>query len=82
MSNQTPARPKLSAVVSIRNEERQLAECLDALRFAGEIVVVLDRCTDRSREIAVRFTDRLVEGAWDKEGDRRNAAIAAARGEW
>ena len=75
-------KPKLSAVVSIRNEERQLADCLDALRFAGEIVVVLDRCTDRSREIAARFTDRFVEGAWDKEGDRRNAAIAACRGEW
>ena len=74
--------PKLSAVISIRNEERQLADCLDALRFAGEIVVVLDRCTDRSREVAGRFTDRIVEGAWDKEGDRRNAAIAACRGEW
>jgi glycosyltransferase involved in cell wall biosynthesis len=75
-------KPKLSAVVSIRNEERQLADCLDALRFAGEIVVVLDRCTDRSREIAARFTERIVEGAWDLEGDRRNAAIAACSGEW
>lgn len=82
MSQDAPARPRLSAVVSIRNEERQLAACLETLRFADEIVVVLDRCTDRSREIAGSFTDRLVDGAWEKEGERRNAAIAAARGDW
>ena len=82
MSNGTTTRPRLSAVVSIRNEERQLAQCLETLRFADEIVVVLDRCTDRSREIAARFTSRLVDGAWEKEGARRNAAIAACRGDW
>lgn len=75
-------RPKLSAVVSVRNEERQLADCLECLRFADEIVVVLDRCEDGSKAIAATFTDRIVEGAWDVEGDRRNAAIAACRGEW
>lgn len=82
MSQGTIAPPRLSAVVSVRNEERQLAECLETLRFADEIVVVLDRCTDRSREIAARFTGRLVDGAWAKEGERRNAAIAACLGDW
>lgn len=82
MSNEITTRPRLSAVVSIRNEERQLAECLETLRFADEIVVVLDRCTDRSREIAARFTDRLVDGAWAKEGERRNAAIVACDSDW
>jgi glycosyltransferase involved in cell wall biosynthesis len=74
--------PKLSAVVSIRNEEDRLTACLEKLAFADELVVVLDRCTDSSRGIAARFTERLVEGAWDKEGDRRNAAIAACSGDW
>lgn len=82
MSEPAPLRPRLSAVVSARNEERQLAACLEGLRFADEIVVVLDRCTDGSKDIARRYTDRVVEGAWEREGDRRNAAIAACRGEW
>ena len=42
----------LAAVVIARNEEAQLGACLEALRFADEIVVVLDRSTDRSAEIA------------------------------
>jgi glycosyltransferase involved in cell wall biosynthesis len=83
----TPARPTagvptLSAVVVAHNEEAQLAGCLAALGFADEIVVLLDRCTDCSREIASRFTDRIVEGAWVREAPRRHAAIAACRGDW
>jgi glycosyltransferase involved in cell wall biosynthesis len=78
----TQPAPLLSALVVARNEAAQLAECLACLAFADEIVVVLDRCTDRSPEIARRFTDRIVEGAWEREGPRRNAAIAACRGEW
>ncbi|MGK4422368.1 glycosyltransferase, partial [Klebsiella pneumoniae] len=49
--------PKLSALVVAHNEERQLQECLGALRFADEIVVVLDRCTDGSTAIAERLAD-------------------------
>jgi glycosyltransferase involved in cell wall biosynthesis len=72
----------LSAVVGARNEEKRLGDCLARLAFADEIVVLLDRCTDSSKAIAQRHTDRLVEGAWEIEGDRRNAAIAACRGTW
>ena len=72
----------LSALVVAHNEEERLAACLERLAFADEIVVVLDRCTDGSRAVAARFTDRLVEGAWEREGGRRNAGIAACRGPW
>jgi glycosyltransferase involved in cell wall biosynthesis len=74
--------PLLSALVVAHDEERQLAECLACLAFADEIVVVLDRCRDRSREIALGFTERLVEGAWEREGPRRHAGIDACRGQW
>ena len=73
---------KLSAVIPVHNEESQLAECLECLKFADEIVVILDKCTDRSGEIAQKFTDRVIEGDWEIEGERRNAAIEACRGEW
>jgi glycosyltransferase involved in cell wall biosynthesis len=72
----------LSVVMCVHDEEDRLADCLARLAFADEIVVLLDKCSDASKQIAERFTDRIVEGAWDIEGDRRNAAIAAARGAW
>ncbi len=73
---------KLSALVVARNEERQLADCLERLSFADEIVLVLDRCTDGSAEIARRFTNRIIEGAWLLEGDRHNTGIEACQGPW
>ena len=72
----------LSALITVHDEEDQLAECLDRLAFADEIVVLLDDCTDASKEIALHFTERLVEGAWEREGSRRNAGIDACRGQW
>jgi glycosyltransferase involved in cell wall biosynthesis len=76
------ASPRLSALVVVHDEEQQLADCLDRLVFAEEIVVVLDRCTDGSEAIARRYTDRIVAGAWPIEGDRRNTGIAACTGDW
>jgi len=75
-------RPTLSALVVVHDEERQLAQCLGCLGFADEVVVVLDRCSDRSREIAAGFTERLVAGAWEREGPRRHAGIEACGSDW
>jgi glycosyltransferase involved in cell wall biosynthesis len=74
--------PSLSALVVVHNEEAQLAACLERLAFADEIVVVLDNCTDGSKAIAKRFSKRLIEGAWEIEGERRNAGIAGCSGDW
>jgi glycosyltransferase involved in cell wall biosynthesis len=76
------ARPLISAVVVAHNEQAQLADCLKTLGFVDELVVVLDRCTDRSHDIAREFTARIVEGAWEREGPRRHAGIDVCQGEW
>jgi len=72
----------LSALISVHNEECQLAECLERLKFADEIVVMLDRCTDNSKDIAEEFTDQIHTGDWALEGDRRNAGIECCNGQW
>ncbi|NVJ91639.1 MAG: glycosyltransferase family 2 protein [Methylocystaceae bacterium] len=73
---------KLSALITAHNEEDRLATCLETLDFADEIVVVCDKCTDQTEEIAKRFTDKVYSGSWALEGDRRNTAISYCSGEW
>ncbi|NVK20649.1 MAG: glycosyltransferase family 2 protein [Methylocystaceae bacterium] len=73
---------KLSALVTAHNEEDRLAACLETLSFADEIVVVCDKCTDKTEEIARTFTDKVFVGAWALEGDRRNTAISYCTGDW
>ena len=76
------ASPRLSALIVAHDEEARLSACLACLAFADEILVVLDRCTDRSREIALTAGARILEGAWPIEGDRRNAGIEACTFGW
>ncbi|MBO6521612.1 MAG: glycosyltransferase family 2 protein [Rhodospirillales bacterium] len=73
---------KLSALVVAHNEEIRLDACLARLGFAGEIVVVLDRCTDASKQIAAKHGAKILEGAWPVEGERRHAGIDACAGPW
>lgn len=75
-------QPRLSALVVAHNEEDQLAECLQALRFADELVVVLDKCTDGSKAIAEGIADRIVEGSWDIEAERQHVGIDTCSGDW
>lgn len=74
--------PKLSIALLAHNEAERLDACLKALTFADELVVVLDRCTDDSKTIALRYTDKVLEGSWPIEGDRRMYAIDACIGDW
>jgi len=76
------SKVNLSALVVARDEASQLADCLSCLTFADEIVVILDRCTDDSAEIARRFAAKVVEGEWPIEGDRRNIGIKSCMGDW
>ena len=76
------AAPRLSALVVARNEAGRIAPCLERLDFADEIVVLLDRSTDRTGEIARGRGACVVEGAWSMEAERRNAGIDACTGDW
>jgi glycosyltransferase involved in cell wall biosynthesis len=74
--------PRLCALVVARNEQERLPDCLASVAFADEVVVVLDRSTDASAEIARAAGARVIEGAWELEGERRNTGIAACTGDW
>ena len=72
----------LSALVIARNEEKNISECLNSLKFADEIVVILDRSTDKTEKISKNYTKKIFSGSWSQEGDRRNFGIKKCKHEW
>lgn len=74
--------PRLSALIVARNEQERLPDCLASVAFADEVVVVLDRSTDASAEIAHAAGAKVIEGGWELEGERRNTGIDACSGDW
>jgi (heptosyl)LPS beta-1,4-glucosyltransferase len=77
------ARPRLTAAVIARDEERMLADCVRSLEFADERLVLVDAATrDRTREIARDLGARVEERAFDNFAAQRDAALSLATGAW
>lgn len=78
-----PGRVTLSAVLAVRDEEQMLEGALRSLEFCDDIVVVVDdRTTDGTEEIARRYTDRVLVRPFEDFASARNAGIEQAKGDW
>ena len=78
----TNKAPKLTVVITAHNEEDRLPSCLAHVAFADEIIVLCDKCTDRTEEIAKAAGAKTLVGSWTMEGERRNYALAQVSGDW
>lgn len=82
MNEETTQRVAVSVVVLTKNEEANIAQCLDSVRWADEVIVVDDLSTDKTVEIVKRYTDKLFIRKMDVEGKHRNWAYSQARNVW
>ncbi|WP_296556440.1 glycosyltransferase family 2 protein [Pigmentiphaga sp.] len=74
---------RLSVIIIARNEARNLADCLESVRFADEIVVVDSGSTDETVDIARRHGARVeITPDWPGFGPQKNRALALATGDW
>jgi glycosyltransferase involved in cell wall biosynthesis len=79
--------PRFSVIVPARNEERFIGACLESIRVAGrpyrgqvEVIVVLNRCSDKTEEIAHSFGARTIREDARNLARIRNAGACAAVG--
>jgi glycosyltransferase involved in cell wall biosynthesis len=77
----------ISIVIPARNEERFIGSCLESIRRASanyngriETIVVLNRCTDRTEEIARSLGARIVREDARNLSKIRNAGAGVATG--
>jgi len=72
----------ISAVIITLNEEANIEACLESVSWAREIVVVDAESSDRTREIALRFTREVHERKWEGYSQAKAYAISRATSEW
>ncbi len=80
--------PRFSILIPARNEEKYLPGCLEAVARAAtpfpeqvEVIVTVNRCTDRTEEIAVAHGARVVHTEARNLAKIRNTAAQSATGE-
>lgn len=55
----------VSLCMIVKNEEDILARCLDSLKgLMDEIIIVDTGSTDRTKEIAANYTDKIYDFSW------------------
>lgn len=73
----------ITVVVLTKNEEANIAECLESVKvWAAEIIVVDDLSTDNTVSLAQKWADKVLTRKMDIEGTHRNWAYAQAMNSW
>lgn len=76
-------RPRISVAIITRNEQANIADCLDSVAWADEIVVVDQGSTDGTGELARdRGARVIVAPEWHGFGHQKNLAVDACSGDW
>ena len=73
---------KISASIIVRNEEENVAALCETLDWADEIVIVDSDSTDRTVEIARRYTDRVFNRPFQGYKDKHEFADSQTTGDW
>ena len=70
----------ISLVMIVKNEEAVLARCLDTVKnLMDEIIIVDTGSTDKTKEIAAEYTDKIYDFKWvDDFSEARNFAFSKA----
>jgi glycosyltransferase involved in cell wall biosynthesis/2-polyprenyl-3-methyl-5-hydroxy-6-metoxy-1,4-benzoquinol methylase len=79
-----PSRAPITVIVHTRNEERNIEACLASVKdWADEIIVMDMESTDRTVEIARRYTDKIFSHPLIRDFDAaRNVSAQHASHEW
>ena len=76
------SRRKLSAIIPCFNEESNIEECIRSVLWADEILVVDSFSTDKTLEIARKYTDRILQHEYINSAAQKNWTIPQASYDW
>jgi glycosyltransferase involved in cell wall biosynthesis len=78
--------PLVSVVVTTRNEERNIGNCLKSIQLQTykpiEVIVVDNNSTDETKEIALGFTDVVVDKGPERSAQRNHGIRDLANGKY
>lgn len=72
----------ISATVITYNEERNIAEALQSLTWADEIIIVDSGSTDATVQICRQFTESIFHRDWTGYVDQKHFAVEKAGHDW
>ena len=72
----------ISAIIITKNEERNVRDCLETVKWVNETIIVDAGSTDRTVDIAKEFTKKIFNRPWDGYGAAKNYGLSQSTSEW
>jgi glycosyltransferase involved in cell wall biosynthesis len=72
----------ISVAIITKNEEKNIKDALESVKWADEIIVVDAYSTDRTPEICRQFTDRVYSLEWSGFARQKQKAVSLTHQEW
>ena len=76
------SKPSLACVVITKNEEANIRDCLESIRWADELIVVDAESRDRTAELARTSGAKVWVRPWPGFGLQKNFGMAQASSDW
>lgn len=72
----------LSVIIITKNESEHIADCLESVSWADEIIVFDSGSSDHTIEICKRYTPHIYQTDWPGFGPQKQRALNKATGDW
>ncbi|MGB9696358.1 MAG: glycosyltransferase family 2 protein [Ignavibacteria bacterium] len=72
----------LSVTIICKNEEKNIATCLESVKWADEIIVVDAFSSDKTIDIVRKYTDKIFQNHWEGYTAQRKFALSKTSHQW
>ncbi|RCK77450.1 MAG: hypothetical protein IGBAC_1759 [Ignavibacteriae bacterium] len=73
---------KLSVIIITKNEQENIKDCLESVKWANEIIIVDAYSIDGTVEIAKNYTDKIYVREWQGFANAKNYALQFVTNKW
>lgn len=75
-------RQKITALVITFNEEKNISDCLNSLKWVDELIVIDSFSSDNTVNLAGEYTDKVIQRKWEGFSSQRKFSLDQAANEW
>ncbi len=73
---------KISVVIITKNEEKNIAQCLESVKWVDEIIVIDSESEDKTVEIAERYGAKVFSPEWRGYGPAKQEGVKQTSHDW